>query len=83
MLQQKAADYATISDCKAALSPPFSVLALGKPQHFLYCSIVAPHPPYLSNATYMQMIDADAITLPTCKRKDITDSLLIFRRSHQ
>ena len=40
-------------------------IAPGKPQHFLYCSIVAPHPPYLSNATYMQMIDADAITLPT------------------
>ena len=31
-------------------------------QQLLYCSILAPHPPYYSNATYLGMIDAALIT---------------------
>ena len=48
-----ATDYRTISACKADIEA--GLLRGDAPQaQLLYCSIVVPHPPYRSNATYME-----------------------------
>ena len=48
-------DYLTVDLCTRDLEN--GRLATAAPQSFLYCSILVPHPPYLTNATFMKMID--------------------------
>lgn len=55
-------DYRTVDHCVAALAD--GLLARGRPQQFLYCSILVPHPPYKSNATYMAQVDASLVEPP-------------------
>ena len=54
----------------------------------LYCSINIPHPPFDTNATWLAMVHADKVPLPTwppqssfhpadsCKRQDIAEPRL-------
>jgi choline-sulfatase len=50
-----------------ALSSPPSSSGGAPPQVFLYCSIVAPHPPYWTNSTWLSQVNRSAMAafLPT------------------
>jgi hypothetical protein len=49
-------DYLTIDLCTKGLAEG-RLSAAATVQQFMYCSILVPHPPYLTNSTFMAMID--------------------------
>lgn len=54
-------DYEAIDHCLGLLR---SGLLSTASSQFLYCSILVPHPPYQTNATYMQMVEKLDIHVP-------------------
>jgi choline-sulfatase len=53
-------DYETVDSCVALLDAGL----FRDGSQFLYCSIIVPHPPYQSNATYMAAVAKMNITVP-------------------
>ena len=54
-------DYLTVELCRRALAEG-RLARSATQQQLLYCSILAPHPPYYTNQTYLDMIDTALIT---------------------
>lgn len=53
-------DYTTTQDCVALLRS----LPADAPPQLIYCSILLPHPAYVSNSTYIQSLNLTAIDVP-------------------
>lgn len=53
-------DWDTIESCQNFLRDPATTGA-GAPPFFLYCSVVNPHPPYTSNATWEAFVERDQL----------------------
>jgi arylsulfatase K len=54
-------DWTTIRNCQNFLGNGSNTGA-GSPPFFLYCSVVNPHPPYTSNATWEAFVDRASLT---------------------
>ena len=62
-------DWVSIANCERFLNDPDSTKATAPP-FFLYCSVVNPHPPYTSNATWEAYVDRDALATSLTRTKE-------------
>lgn len=62
-------DWTTIANCERFLREP-SLHKPSSPLFFLYCSVVNPHPPYRSNATWEAYVNRDALSASLARTKE-------------